>query len=184
LIAIDFLRSVKTLAWREYVLFPKANLIDYYKLFFQGTFGPGHIVTDKKQAYDNLVKELKDFGTSELPFLQDISFINPYCRISLEIIEKKLMELDEFFDLFMESSNYPNTLSPIEWNEAWIDIENILFQILPKLKDTKLIEMLHDNLYGDKLPMFRHSEQFRETYHPHYRLIRKDLIPSHILLYP
>jgi hypothetical protein len=181
---IEFLRAVKTLAWREFVLFPKANLIDYYKLFYQGTFGPGHIIKDRKSAYDYLLIELKECSKTEIPFLQDISFINPYCRVSVEVIEKKMIDIDAYFDLLLESCNVQRILTPIEWNEAWMDIENILFQILPKLNEPENVELIHDNLYGDKLPMFRHSELFRDTYLPHYRLIRKDLIPSHILLYP
>jgi hypothetical protein len=180
---IEFLRAVKTLAWREFVLYPKANLIDYYKLFYQGTFGPGHLIKDRESAFENLVAEAKGSSFTELPFLQDISFINPYCRVSLEILEKKLIEPEVFIDLLIESCNVRNTLSPIEWNEAWLDIENILFQILPKLNEPGIVKLIHDNLYGDKIPLFRHSELFRETYHPHYRLINKDLLPNHILLY-
>jgi hypothetical protein len=181
--SIEFLRAVKTLAWREFVLFPKANLIDYYKLFFQGTFGPGHIITDEKAAYDVLLKEIEGCSMTDLPFLQDISFINPYCRVSLEIIDKKLIEPDVFFKLLLDSCKVQNSLSPIEWNEAWQDIEGILFQILPKLHEPKLVKMIHDNLYGDNIPIFRHSELFRDSYHPHYRLIHKELLPKHILLY-
>jgi hypothetical protein len=181
---MEFLRAVKTLAWREFVLYPKATLIDYYKLFYQGTFGPGHIIADKQTAYEFLVKETTESRNTEIPFVQDISFINPYCRVSLEIIDKKLIDIDEFFDLLLESCDVQNVISPIEWNEAWIDIENILFQILPKLNEPEIVKKLHDSLYGDKFPLFRHSEVFRGIYKPHYRLIRKDLIPSHILLYP
>jgi hypothetical protein len=180
---IEFLRAVKTLAWREFVLFPKANLVDYYKLFYQGTFGPGHIIADRQTAYEALLKEIESCHATELPFLQDISFINPYCRVSLEIIEKKMIEPEVFFDLLLESCKVVHTLSPIEWNEAWQDLEDILFQILPKLNEPKLIKMIHDNLYGDRIPMIRHSDNFRKTYNPHYRLIRKDLLPNHILLY-
>ncbi len=183
MIATDFMRAVKTLAWREFVLYPKSNLIDYYKLFYQGTFGPGHLISNRQTAYSHLLEEIVDSSNTEAPFLQDISFINPYCRVSLEIVEKKLIEADAFFDILLESCTVQRILSPIEWNEAWLDIENILFQILPKLKEQDLADTIHNHLHGDKVPIFRHSESFREAYHPHYRLIRKDLLPSHILLY-
>jgi len=34
----------------EMQLHPEARLIDIYKLFFQGTFGPGHLIHDKQSA--------------------------------------------------------------------------------------------------------------------------------------
>ncbi|HNX00926.1 MAG TPA: hypothetical protein PLE74_11995 [Candidatus Cloacimonadota bacterium] len=177
---IEFLRAVKTLSWREFVLYPKATLIDYYKLFYQGTFGPGHIIENREIAYKALVQEIKGSSQSELPFVQDISFLNPYCRVSLEVLEKKMIGEETFMDMLMESCKVLRPITAIEWNEAWQEIEEILFQILPKLYDKKLVKMLHDEMYGDKIPLFRHSELFRETYKPHYRLIRKDLLPTHI----
>lgn len=180
---IEFLRTVKTLAWREFVLFPKATLIDYYKLFFQGTFGPGHIIDDRESAYQALLSEYTGSSRSELPFVQDISFINPYCRISLEVIEKQMLSVEEFTDILMGSCHVLTPITPVEWNEAWQDIQEILFVILPKLHDKKLVTLIHEQSYGDRIPIFRHSDTFRNSYNPHYRLIRKDLIPNYIKLY-
>jgi len=44
----------------EFELHPKAQLIDYYKLFFQGTFGPGHIISNKESAIKFLKNELDE----------------------------------------------------------------------------------------------------------------------------
>ena len=42
----------------EMNLHPEARLVDIYKFFFQGTFGPWHIISDNQSALNYLQNEL------------------------------------------------------------------------------------------------------------------------------
>ncbi|MBT4575288.1 MAG: hypothetical protein HOB92_02350, partial [Candidatus Cloacimonetes bacterium] len=86
----------------EFTLHPRAQLIDYYKLFFQGTFGPGHIISDKNSVIEFLKNELDKSTIFEEKDYQKISYINDFYRVNLNVINEGMISFDDFVDAFLK----------------------------------------------------------------------------------
>jgi hypothetical protein len=56
----DKKESISRAIQEELTLHPKATLLDIYKNFFQGRFGPGHMISDLDAATNYLTRELKN----------------------------------------------------------------------------------------------------------------------------
>jgi len=157
----------------EFELHPKAQLIDYYKLFFQGNFGPGHIISNKSSAREFLEIELEESTTFEEIDYQDISYINEFYRVNLNVINKGIIPFDDFLDAFLMSAKLKNEISHKEWLVDW---ENIEQQVIIMKIPIENIEKQSPELWKimkDK-QLVSHSNIYRKTYSPHYRLINAE----------
>jgi hypothetical protein len=153
----------------EYELHPKSQLIDYYKLFFQGAFGPGHIILNKSDARKNLKIELEGSSIFEEQIFQDITYINNYCRVNINVINKGLITFNDFFNAFLSSIQIKHKITFTEWSENWKNIEKQIFKLKIPLANIELqSNQLWKIIKAQKL--VSHSEIYHKTYSPHYRL--------------
>ncbi len=162
--------KIKKLIKSEFELHPKAQLIDYYKLFFQGTFGPEHIISSKNSAKEFLENELEESTTFEEINYQDISYINELYRVNINVINKGIISFDDFLNAFLVSAKLKNEISDKEWLIAWENIEQqILLMKIPmgniKKQSKELWKIIEDK------QLVSHSNIYRKNYSPHYRLI-------------
>ena len=154
----------------EFVLHPKARLIDYYKLFFQGTFGPGHIISDKNSAIKFLNNELDESTIFEEKDYQNISYINNFYRVNLNVINEGMISFDDFVDAFLKSADIKNKIDYQSWLKEWKNIEKqIMMMNIPienvQEQSAELWEVIIDN------KLVSHSDIYRNNYSPHYRLM-------------
>ena len=162
---------IKKLISEEFQLHPKAELIDYYKLFFQGTFGPEHIIQNLNSAYNFLKIEIENNTIFEKEFYQNISYLNSFYRVNLSTVKKGIISLDELFHAFLNSRRLENTISEKEWLEEWNSILKIILEMNIPIKNLKnQIECLQKKINDNEL-CFHHSKIYKEKYHPHYRII-------------
>ncbi len=165
--------KIKKLIKSEFELHPKAQLIDYYKLFFQGTFGPGHIISNKSSAIKFLRNELEESSFFEKIDYQDISYINEFYRVNLIVINKGMITFDDFLDAFFMSAKLKNEINHKEWLEEWVNIEQqILLMKIPMENIEKQSEELRKIIENKEL--VSHSNIYRSAYSPHYRLINAE----------
>ena len=154
----------------EFELYPKAQLQDYYKLFFQGTFGPGHIISSKSSARKFLQNELEETSICEKRDYQNISYINEFYRVNLNVINKRRISFDDFLDAFLQSTDFKNEISYKEWVEEWENIEKQI--ILMKIPIENIEQQSSELLEISKNEqLISHSNIYRAAYSPHYRLI-------------
>ena len=168
-----FENAVLKLAQEEFDLHPQANLRDYYKLFFQGTFGPGHFISDIISAIDLIYQELNSSQGFENHFYQKINYRQTFYRVNLVVMKMKFVSLNEFYPGFLTSSKYESNISMEQWINEWQQIERILrkssLNIQNFEKDSKNLQLLFSNNEF----VISHSEQYRKTYNPHYRLFNQ-----------
>ena len=157
----------------EFELHPKAQLIDYCKLFFQGTFGPGHIISDNNSAMEFLENELEKSSIFEEKDFQNISYINDFYRVNINVINKGMVSFDDFIDAFLKSVKLKNEINYKEWYETWKNIEQQI--IMMKIPIEKIKEQSAEllGIIKDK-QLMSHSKIYRTTYSPHYRLISSE----------
>ena len=161
--------KINRLIKSELELHPKAQLIDYYKLFFQGTFGPGHIISNESSARKFLKNELEESTTFEIIDYQDIGYINEFYRVNLNAINKGIISFDDFLDAFLKSAKIENEISYKEWLMDW---ENIEQQIIIMKIPIENIEKQSKELWRiiENKELISHSDIYRTAYSPHYRL--------------
>ena len=77
--------------------YPKAQPVDLLKMLFQGEFGPGHLIADKKGNREFLENEYAQMAASQGEWAEDIGF--GFCRLHLRAISGGL-SVDTFQRLF------------------------------------------------------------------------------------
>lgn len=160
----DLLSIAKT----EYEYHPLSNLRDYCKLFFQSYYGQGHFISDEAGAKRHLDIELEKMNCAYLPMIQDISNGMGLYRISLDAITNNLISIDDFLLFFLNRQFIP--IDWEQWTENWHKIMVLLFEIYPDLNDTDLASECTELTRNKSL--MSHSECFRLTYCPHYRVMQ------------
>jgi len=162
--------QINKLIKSEFSLHPKAQLIDYYKLFFQGTFGAGHFIKDRSSATEFLRTELETSNAFEKMEYQDVSYVNNIYRVNINLINEGLISFDDFLDAFLKSAEVENTISENEWIDSWRSIEQ---QILKSNIPIENFELQSAKLWKIILSTqnVSHSKVYHTVYSPHYRLI-------------
>lgn len=147
---------------------PESNLIDYYKLFFQSYYGQGHFISNETEVQQYLDKELLEMKSVYNPVIQDISNQNGMYRVSLDTIKKGILTREYFLSLFLRK-DYIQT-DWLQWVGIWNNISKLLFDLYPLLQSDNLIQQCVEVINNNAI--ISHSECFRLTYSPHYRVMQ------------
>ena len=158
--------------------YPEATLQDIYKSFFQDKFGPEHIVSDAGSAREYLLSELQNMGETSIPYYEAAGTGENFIRVSLQTVKDSLISEDELLNLFIESANSERNVSVEEWKEEWETIKGFVPTDIQEYKndDERINSVLNSGHYA-----IHHSRIYNELYHPHYRIIRKELFEEKIL---
>lgn len=136
--------------------YPESERVDIFKLLYQDNLLVGHLINSGK-ALEYLNLEIKDLDLSTNDLLYE--FINEdVTRVNI-IPFLKIYDCNYLIDLFIKTSK--------------IKQKNNLYQ------DSLKYNLLdYYNKYLDNPPS--HSEKYRNTYHPHYRVVATSLLNSEI----
>ena len=160
--------TIKKLIEAEIKMHPKAELVDFYKLFFQAVYGPKHLLQDKKQAYEYFMKELKVSKLNKN--IQDISlFENDFIRIDLGLVSNPII----FFDALIKSAEITTKLFMNDWIELWKKIADELKNYNLNNFEAEL-KRINESISNRKY-VFHHSKTYKNLYNPHYRVLSKKL---------
>ena len=163
------------IAVREFELHPKAEIKDYYKLFFQSFYGPGHLISDKESAFRFLKDELKDSHEFDEVLLQDIG--NSFYRVNLKAVSAGIISLEDLFSAFIRSQQ-PEPLNAV-WITVWDKIKSLLSRA-PELRFSKKCDDLNLILKSNQIHI-SHSKIYKDCYHPHYRIVHKNNLTKALL---
>ena len=151
--------------------YPQATLQDIYKTCFQDFFGAEHLLSDTTAAHQYLKAEIEATQAQDLnamPMYEPTGFRHRFMRANLSLVHSGEMSEDELFARFAEAAGTNNALSD-KWEEEWQTIETIALEVQPAWADSTLQTELR---YAASVQSpVRHSETFRQAYHPHYRII-------------
>ena len=101
--------------------------------------------------------------------------------MNLKVVKDGRVPMDVFVDAFMASANGIDTTLTQAFVEDWKLIQQSVRSSIPDLQgfsedSTLLAELLKQGKY-----VVHHSRKFNKHYHPHYRIIRRDLFEERIL---
>ncbi|MBN2220365.1 MAG: hypothetical protein JW697_08825 [Kosmotogaceae bacterium] len=160
------------LASHELDLHPAAQLVDLYKLFYQGTFGPKHIMEDQAVALRFLAEEI-DCDDFDQVLWQDVSYMENFFRINLVIVKNRQILIDDLFRALVASSRIGAVLSQDEWKEEWYRIDGVLRDSLPEeIFAPESSMVVKEAVEGGRF--VHHSASYKRSYHPHYRVISRE----------
>lgn len=129
------------------------NNNDIIKLIYQETLGPNHIIS----SYDSALNYINNELSEKHHYNNLYEYIGPnYVRMDIHKYYQYFGNLNTFCDLFIKSIEVNNDVSLLK---------NSLKEILPN-------DVLDKYNY---LPI-SHSDTYRNTYLPHYRLIKSSLL--------
>ena len=150
-----------------------ATLQDVYKTCYQDYFGAEHLVNDTASARQYLHRELdecRDTDMSQMPKKEPTGFRHRFTRVNLSCVVDGELSEKQLLALFLEAAGKDNAFNN-NWAEEWEKIENIALKICPAWIDQELQTDLQEAARNKQA--VRHSEAFRNAYHPHYRIIRQ-----------
>jgi len=148
---------------------PAARPRDIYKLFYQGVFGVGHIVSEK--ARDILAEEagrisLKDH--SEDPLFESVSPDGSMVRVNLRQFILQGGDLDKLYTVMQESAKIKGDTEVFlgYWSQfKKLLADGVLSYPLSEVKE------LDELIKREGVKPMHHTDAYREAYYPAYRVV-------------
>lgn len=161
--------------------YPEATLQDIYKGSFQDIFGPAHILTDRQAVIRYIESELKASTSFEEDDYQPCGWQSNFYQVNLKVIADGRVPMDVFVDAFMASANGIDTTLTPAFVKDWQELQQAVRTLRPQLEGYREDSTLLAHLLKEGKYVVHHSRKFNEHYHPHYRIIRRDLFEEKIL---
>ncbi|MCL2874149.1 MAG: hypothetical protein FWE29_04375 [Defluviitaleaceae bacterium] len=158
---------MKKIIVNEMLKYPKSKALDILKLIYQNEFGCGHLVKDESYCLQMLEDELKTVTESADALFEPIG--NGYSRLNLSAAKKAKIPASLIARLFYLSANRCD-------GEAKGFLENVKqLKILCEQNELPFsmpeIESFINEWTKSGCKPFSHSDKYRESYNPAYRVI-------------
>jgi len=152
--------------------YPKMRPTDVVKLLYQSEFGGGHLIENPKRSLEWLESEYASTPhDTAIPACVPVG--NGIIRVNLAALDVEVMPMERFNDIFVKSAEQ------IHGNE---DSFRLKLSELIRLTDEGIFAFTQSELdeylkkYAERgFPAVTHSPEFREAYHPAYRVVIEKL---------
>jgi len=163
--------DIQSFCLKQIARYPALKIQDLVKALYQREFGCGHLISDPQKGLAWLTEELLSCRAPENPPLIE-PLGKAFCRVHLQAAESCGLSVGTLFRLFECSAKEPAGnmdafCRQLDALEALIE-SGALPLSLPEAHS-----FLSDYRQSG-CPATHHSEAFRRTYHPAYRVIRAD----------
>lgn len=168
--------------------YPESTLLDIYKNFFQGKFGPGHLLDgedDRESVRTYLLKECEAASKEEnlCPDYEDVGLEGMFLRVNLNLVGEEGIPFDAFFDAFVKSAESFAIPDVKLWRKEWKSIVSIIRKMNLNIPDFDRDRKAIDKMLAGGEYASHHSKAFENAYHPHYRLVSKDIFEKELRPY-
>jgi len=159
--------------------YPLMRIEDFIKLLYQSTFGPKHFGDDPDETNVRryLKKELKEVkDCPHTPLVENIG--GDYVRVSLMAVVEQKISADGLFGMFMESVRTSPTMRD-DLKRLFKERLRVLLSLIEAGRiplEIGAARAFVDTYLEAGIRPIGHSVIYREHYHPHYRVVRKDLV--------
>ena len=146
---------------------------DAVKLIYQNEFGGGHLIRDESACLDFLHREYESVAQrSDLPLLEEIG--NEIIRVNLAALDAGGCPVDALGHAFLLSAAV---------HRGNMDSFRCKLSVLRELTadgsmpfSSNALDRYLESYASAGFPPVSHSETYRNTYHPAYRVIRKEYL--------
>ena len=154
--------------------YPEARLVDLYKFFFQGAFGPGHLINDANAASRFLQIELQQAEQFSALDWHAVGYDALFYRINLRLVHDGAIPFRDYLEAFLQSAATFDEPEPEAWRKEWHTIAKIISEMPLQMNGFRAdSSWLEQQIEAGHL-VVHHSEIFEERYHPHYRIIDRE----------
>ena len=155
--------------------YPLMEVTDAVKLIFQNEFGGGHLISNKAKCLEYLIFEYNSVEQADGELYEDIG--NGIIRVFLPALKANSIAPEKLCELFIRSAGLirGNTDSFLKKLDLLIRLTDEGVFAFSKSQ----IENYLTEYAAIGYPPVSHSEIYRQNYKPTYRIILKDLLPSH-----
>ena len=170
--------SIQGAIEREREHFPQRTMQDVYKSFYQNRFGAEHMITDTAAVHAYLLYEIEVAAADSVhnPFYDFVGADGRYVRVYLTCVNNGKLTADQLFDAFIRSA-VPAQQPDRSWADEWAEIEQVARTCYVPCAEEECLflrQAAQDNR------AVHHSEAYRNAYHPHYRIVRRDIFDNEL----
>ena len=180
-------QAIRQAIHRQMLAYPSSTLKDIYKNFFQDAFGPGHLMSDAPDAEQAmrryLESECKEAANdpNPSPDYELTGWHGRFYRVNLSVIVSGKIPLDTFLAAFLTSARQFTLPQVADWANEWAVIVEEIERLYPTLPDFEAHRQTIEHMLSQGRYASHHSPIYSSTYHPHYRLIERDIFERQLL---
>ena len=161
---------------------PNQTLQDVYKSCYQDEYGPGHLIANESSSLNYILEETNSI---EIDYNPPTSFEltgleGNYVRVDLNLVKNETIPFLVLFKALLLSAEIGNQKTDNEWDKIWSniveEIKNLDFKFENFEEDIKRLDIISKS--DDKV--VHHSDLYENIYHPHYRIIEKNIFEKYI----
>ena len=170
-------QDIEGFVHRQLHTYPQLRLLDLYKSCFQDYMGAEHLVSDRQRVKAYLDEELSTTTLDDLmPWNYEPCGIDSnYYRVSIRTIKENVISEEMLLDAFIRSANTPKRPSVEEWSKRWHLIIDAIDQMQLGLPNYQQDKAFIDSILSAGKYAISHSPEYREAYHPHYRIVERGI---------
>ena len=173
---------------RQLQQYPETRVQDIYKSFCQDNLGPGHLIPDPDAAKSYLQSELavyrKDLDSARYAKPTEryvpVGDAGNYVRVDLSVVLDTLVDEKQLLEAFVRSANEGETVSVDEWKSKWASVAAVIRKDFPAIPDASADLAAIDSLMAQGHYILHHSRVFNNAYHPHYRIVARDIFDNEL----
>ena len=175
-------QDVEEFVNRQMQTYPKSRLLDIYKSCFQDYMGAEHLVSDRQRVKAYLDEELNTTTLDDLmPWhYEPCGIDSSYYRVSIRAIKESLVSEDLLLNAFIRSANTEKRPSAESWSKRWHKIIGTIDQMKLDLPNYQEDKQFIDSVLSVGKYAISHSPDYREAYHPHYRIVERRIFEKEI----
>ena len=159
---------------------PNQTLQDVYKSCYQDEYGPGHLIANESSAIKSLYSEINSIENDYDPItlFEQTGLKGNYLRVDLTLIRDGKIPFFVLFRALVFSAKIGGQKTDENWDKIWSEIVEAI-----KKSDLKFENFEKDLEELDKISksddkVVHHSDMYEKIYHPHYRIIEKNVFDN------
>jgi len=172
-------QNVETFVNRQLDNYPHLRLLDLYKSCFQDYMGAEHLASDYDRMKNYLDEELKT--AEEFPSwdYEPCGIYGNYVRVNIRVVKDGRFSEDKLLDAFVRSANVKRP--PVKkWKRMWSKLIRKIDRMQLCLPHYKQDKHFIDSLLNKGQYAISHSPEYRNTYHPHYRIVERHIFENEL----
>ena len=174
--------SIEGFVNRQMQNYPKSRLLDIYKSCFQDYMGAEHLLSDRQRVKAYLDEEMNTTSLDDLMpwYYEPCGIDSSYYRVSIKTIKEGFITEDQLLDAFIRSANSETRHSVESWSNRWHMIIGTIDRMKLDMPNYQEDKQLIDSVLSVGKYAISHSPDYREAYHPHYRIVERSIFEKEI----
>ena len=174
--------SIEGFVNRQMQNYPKSRLLDIYKSCFQDYMGAEHLLSDRQRVKAYLDEEMNTTSLDDLMpwYYEPCGIDSSYYRVSIKTIKEGFITEDQLLDAFIRSANSETRPSVESWSNRWHMIIGTIDRMQLDMPNYQEDKQLIDSVLSVGKYAISHSPDYREAYHPHYRIVERSIFEKEI----